>query len=83
MTKAPLSGIVTSSKPLLQEESELRIAYTSDGFDPNIYKLMEKSEYDLSKPSSLGHVVETKLSGPSDMQKMIQRQGGWLVTPKD
>jgi len=73
MTNAPLSSIVTSAKALLQEESNLRITHTSDGFDPNTYKLMEKSGYDSSKPSSLGHAIKAKLSGPSDMQKMIWR----------
>ena len=52
MTKAPLLGVATSSNSLLQEESGLQIAHTSDGFDPHTYKLMEESEYNFNNSSS-------------------------------
>jgi len=60
MTKAPFSGVATSSNGLLQEESNLPMVHTSDGFDPNAYKLMEESRYDFSKLASLGHVIDAK-----------------------
>jgi len=68
MTKKALPGAVTSSKGLLQEESDLPTVHTSDGFDPNTYKLIKKSRYDFIKPPSMGHVIEAKCYGPNDMQ---------------
>ena len=47
----------------------------SDGFDLNVYKLMKKSGYDVSKTLSLGNVIEFRPYGLNDTQKMIQRQG--------
>jgi len=73
LTKAPLPGFITSSKGLLQEESNLPSMRTSDGFNLNGYKLMEKSGYDFSKPPSPGHVIEAKPYVLNDMQKMMQR----------
>ena len=73
MTKASLLGVVTSSKDLLQEENDLPMVHISDGFDPNAYKLMEKSRYDFKKPPFLGRVMEAKPYGPNDTRKMIQR----------
>jgi len=52
MTKAPFLGVVTSSKDLLEEESNLLMVHTSDEFDPDTYKLMEESGYNFSKPPS-------------------------------
>jgi len=71
MTKAPLPDVVTSSKGLLQEKNNLPVVHTSDGFDPNAYKLMQKSRYDISKSPSLLHVIKAKPHGPNDMHKMI------------
>jgi len=71
MTKAPFPGIITSSKGLLQEGSSLPMVHTRDGFDLNAYKLMKKLEYDFSKPSSLGRVIDAKPYGPNDAQKMV------------
>ena len=48
LTKAPLPGFVASSKGSLEEESELPKMCTSDGFDPNAYKLMKRSGYNFS-----------------------------------
>jgi len=42
---------------------------------------MKKSKNDVSKPSSLKHVIDTKSSGPNDTQKMVKKQGGGVVTP--
>jgi len=69
LTKAALPSFATSSKGLHQEESNLPRVHTSDGLDPNVYKLMEKSIYDFSKPPPLGHVVEAKPYRFNDMQK--------------
>ena len=66
MTKAPLPGVATSSKGLLQEESELLMVCTSDGFDLDAYKLIDESGYDLTKPLSLGHVIEANPYGFND-----------------
>jgi len=45
------------------------MAPTSDGFDSNAYKMMEKFGYNFSKPPSLGHVIEAKPYGPNNTQK--------------
>jgi len=60
LAKASLLGFVSSSKGLFQEESNLTRVCTGDGFSPNEYKLMGKSNYDFSIPPSLGHVIKTK-----------------------
>jgi len=73
MTKAPLPGVTTSSKGLLQEQTNLPTVCTTDGFDPNTYMLMEESGYDFFKPSSSGHVIDTKPYGHNDTKKMVQR----------
>ena len=65
MTKTPCFGVATSSKGLLQEESNLLMVHTSDGFDLNAYKLMKESRYDFSKPSSPGYVIDAKRYGPN------------------
>jgi len=72
MTKAPFPGVATSSKGLLQEESNFLTVCTSNGFDPDAYKLME-SAYDFSKSPSPGHVIDTKPYRPNNMQKMVQK----------
>jgi len=66
MTKAPLPGVVTCSKGLLQEESDLLTVSTSYGFDLDAYKLMEESGYEFTKQLSLGHVIDPKPYGPND-----------------
>jgi len=66
-TKAPLPSFVTSSKGLLQEEVDLARVRTSDVFHLNVYKLIEKFNYDFDKPPFLGHVVEVKPYGLNDM----------------
>ena len=73
LIKTSLLGFVTSSKGLLQEENEEPKVRTSDGFDLNAYKLIEKSSYNFSKPPSVGHVIEAKPYGLNDKQEMIQR----------
>ena len=55
---------------------------TSDGFNPDTYKLMEKSGYDFSKPPSLGHIIGAKPYGPNDAQKIVQKQGSGIMTPR-
>ena len=82
MTKAPLPGITTSSRGLLREENNLLTAHTTDGFDPDPYKLMEELRYNFPKLLSLGQVIEAKPYGANDTQKMIRRQGGGLLTPR-
>jgi len=79
ITKAPLPNVVTSSKGLLQQESNLPMVHTSDGFGLNAYKLMEKFGYDFIKSPSLGHAIEAKTYGRNDTQTMIQRQGDGLM----
>jgi len=69
LTKAPLPDFIASSKGLLQEKSDLPRVCTSDGFDPNVYQLIEKFNYDFSKPPSLGHVIEANSYALNDMQK--------------
>jgi len=68
MTKTPLPGVVTSSKSLLQEESDLLIVCISDRFD-HAYKLMEELRYNFSKLLSPGHVIDAKLYGPMTCKK--------------
>jgi len=43
---------------------------------------MKRSVYDFSKPSLLGNVIEVRPYGLNDTQKMIQKQGGAVVTTK-
>jgi len=73
MTKAPLLGVATSSKGLLQKESDLPTMCTSDRFDRDAYKLMEESRYDFSKPPFSGHIIDVKPYGPNDAQKFAQQ----------
>jgi len=81
MTKAPFLVVVTSFKGLFQEESNLPIVHTSDGFDSDAYKLMEELGYNFSKLPSPGHVIDEKPCGPNDAQKMVQKHGDGIVTP--
>jgi len=78
---APFPGFVASSKRLLQEEGGILKARASDGFDPNAYKLIKRFDYDFSKPPLLRSVIEARPYG-NDTQKMIQQQGGGVVTPR-
>jgi len=55
---------------------------TSDGFDPNTYKLMEELGYDFSKPPSPGHVIYARPRGGNDTKKIEQKERDGLVTPK-
>jgi len=71
MIKVPLVGFVVSSKGSLQEEIDLSKVRTDDGFDPNTYKLLEKSSYDFSIPVLLGCVIEAKPHGINETQKNI------------
>jgi len=82
MATTPLPGFVASSRGLLQEEGGLPKACTSDGFDPNAYKLMKRFGNDFRKPPLLGSVIKARPYGLNDTQKMIQKQGGGVVTPR-
>jgi len=83
MTKAHLLGVATSSKGLVQEESNPLMVRTSDGFNLNIYKLMEKSGYDFSKQPSLGYIIEAKPYRPKDTQKNDTKTGWQTYDTKD
>ena len=72
LIKASLPGFVFSSEGSLQEESDLPRMHTSDGFNPNAFKLMKLSGYDFSQPMSLGHVIEVKPYGLNSTQRVIQ-----------
>jgi len=80
MTKAPLPGVLNSSKGLLQEEGNLLMARTSEGFNPDAFKLMKESGHNFSKSPSPGHVIDTKPDERNDAQKMVQKQGDEIVT---
>jgi len=43
---------------------------------------MKRSSYDFSKPPLLGIVIEPMPYGLNNTQKMIQKQGGRVVTPR-
>ena len=58
------------------------MVHTSDGFDPNAYKLMEESGSDFRKPPSSGYVIDIKPYGPNREPKMVQEQGDETVTPR-
>jgi len=81
MIQASFSSVATSSKGLLQDKSEPMVC-TSDYFNPNAYKLMEESGHGFSKPPSPGHIIGTKPYGTNDAQKMVQKQGEGIVTPR-
>ena len=81
MTKARFPSIVTSSKGFLQEKNDLSTMCTSDGFGQDTYKLIKESGYDFSTPSP-EHVIDAKPCGAKDMQKMVQKQGDGIVTPR-
>jgi len=55
---------------------------TEDGFDPNAYKLLKKSGYDLNRPVPLRCVIKAKPYGINRTQKRIQEQGGIVAVPK-
>jgi len=82
LIKAPLLGFVASSKGSFQEERDLPKVRTSDGFDPNAYKLMKKSGYDFSQPTPLGHVIEVKPHKLNSTQRASQSQGSSVTMPK-
>jgi len=82
MAVAPLLGFASYSRGLLQEEGGLPKVPTSDRFDPNAYKLTKRSGYDFSTPPLLGSVIEARHYRLNDTQKMIQEQGGGIVTPR-
>jgi len=42
---------------------------TKEGFNPNAYKLMEKTGYDFQNPATLGKVVKVKPRGLNETQK--------------
>ena len=56
--------------------------HISNGFDPNTNKLMKRSSYNFSEPTSLGHVIEVKPYGLNSTQRIIQSQGANVATPK-
>jgi len=76
----PLPGFVASSRGLLQEEGGLPKVCISDGFDPNACKLMQRFGY--NKPPLLGSVIKARPYRLNDTQKMIQKQGASVVTPR-
>jgi len=82
MTKAAIPAVASSSKGLLQEESDLLTVCISDEFDSDTYNLREDSGYDFSKPASPGHIVDANPYGPNDTQKRVQKQGDGVVTPR-
>jgi len=82
MVRARLAGFIMSSKGSLQEEVDLPKVRTEDGFDPNAYKLLKKSDYDFNRPVPLGCVIGAKPYGINETQKRIQEQGGVVAVPK-
>ena len=70
MATTPLLGFVAFSRGLLQEKRELPMVHTSYGFDPNIYKLMKRFDYDFSKRPLLWNVIEGRPYRLNDTQKM-------------
>ena len=70
MTKAHSPCAATLSKGMLQVERNLPMVHTSDGFDPDAYKLMDLG-YDFSKPPSPGYVIDAKPDEPNGAQKML------------
>jgi len=82
MATTSLPGFGAFSGGLIQEEGGLPKAHISDVFDLNAYKLMKRPGYDFSKPPLLGNVIDARPYGLNDTQKMIQKQGGGVVTPR-
>jgi len=72
-TKTPLPDVATSSKGLLQEESDLQTMCTSNEFDPNAYKPMEESGYDFSKPHVQGTSLTQSLMHLMARKKMVHK----------
>jgi len=64
---------------LPKAHSKKRMTYKrvriSDVFELNIYKLMMRSDYDFSEPTSLGHVIEAKPYRLNNTRKIIKGQG--------
>jgi len=48
-----LPGFISGSRILLGKEHDFSNARIKEGFDPNVYKLMEKAGYDFNNPFSL------------------------------
>ena len=82
MTKAPFLSVATSSKGLLQEETNMPTVHTSNGFDSDAYKLMDELGYNFSKLPSLGHIIDAKPYGSNDVRKIVQNQGEGIMTPR-
>jgi len=74
MTKAPFLGVATSSKGLLQEESNLLTVHTSDGLDPDIYKLMEESGKTSTNRHLQGTSLTQNLMGPMTSKKLYRNK---------
>ena len=51
---------------LKHPESNLPTVHTSNGFDPDTYKLMDELGYHFSKPPSPGHVIDSNPYEPND-----------------
>ena len=53
--------------------------HTSDGFNPNVYKLMKKYGYNFNKPPSLGQINEAKPMGLMTRKKWYKDKvvGSW------
>jgi len=78
LSRPPLAGFFVSSSG----SDNLPNARTKEGFDPNVYKLMEKACYDFQNPTTLGNVVEAKPHGLNETQRKIQEQGSSVGVSK-
>ena len=67
LTKATAPIFIASSKDLLQERVLLKVL-TSDRFDPNAYKLIEKFGFCFNKLAYLWHIIEAKSYGLNDIK---------------
>ncbi|PIN06300.1 hypothetical protein CDL12_21148 [Handroanthus impetiginosus] len=80
----PITNIHSSgpSKPFLEEVQE----EFKGVFDPNSYKLLEKSGFDFASPPSLGklqpELTGEKIHGLIEKQQELRKQGLYIKQPK-
>ena len=78
VSRPSILGFVVSSKA----GDDLPSVRTKEGFDPNVYRLMERAGYDFQNPATLGKLVEGKPYGHTETQGKIQEQAGSVGVSK-
>ena len=82
----PSLKVFTRAMHNLVEEDSLLVRRIEEGFDPKVYKLLEKSGYDFKNPPQLGQLysdyVEEKSHGLNSTQSKLKQQGYAIEIPR-